>query len=584
MPLVAVLARMEYVGMGFDKTQYCSHNYEVISKLQSLEVNAYRLVGREFSLSSPAEVANAFFVDLMIPIPAQARGGKSGRLSSSAIVLDHLARAKEPHPLVAIISEHRKLNAFLTKYVASLPHKAVYSQRLGMTRIHGTCLQTHTSTGRLAVMTPNLQNINKAINFTPVHRYSVQEEIDLGVLVDQGAGPNLQEEEPMGAQHKARNLRAPASRADSMYVMMVSTKSALGYARGTLVGIADLTVADAFGDNLNQSLADFWANRGLPYTAEEACATRQVLVQIHFSEESVVYSYPADKVWRCSAYVPMETQKLRNEEEAAKQAKDTPPGLEAQLLPSPMMKPGGGGRGAYPWSAEVRFSVREAFVVRAGCVLLSADYSMIELRLMAHFAKDEVLLNLLRSGGDVMKDVAASMYNITTEAVTIDQRAQAKKVVYGLLYGAGAQSLAREMDVSIEKVHEFVHEFQQAYPGVPKYLQEVIMGCRKHGYVETFGGRRRPLPAIGSKVKKERKAAERQAVNTVCQGSAADIIKLAMVNIDEELRRMTGEAGVVAVGEEGGDGSGGRAEDGEPARLIMQVRGELLPTHLDDPH
>jgi hypothetical protein len=141
MPLVAVLARMEFVGMGFDKAQYCSHNYEVISKLQSLEVTAYELVGKEFSLSSPMEVANALFVDLKIPIPAQARGGKSGRLSSSAVVLEHLARQKAPHPLVAIIGEHRKLNCFLTKYVASLPHKAVYSHRLGMQRIHGTILQ-----------------------------------------------------------------------------------------------------------------------------------------------------------------------------------------------------------------------------------------------------------------------------------------------------------------------------------------------------------------------------------------------------------------------------------------------------------
>lgn len=196
-------------------------------------------------------------------------------------------------------------------------------------------------------------------------------------------------------------------------------------------------------------------------------------------------------------------------------------------------------------------SLRRAFVASKGCLLIAADYSQIELRILAHLSKDKKLTQLLKKGaGDVFKSIAASWLSKPISQITIEERQRSKQICYGILYGMGPKALAEQLDgqdILEEQAVEFMASFKSAYPDVQTYIEDIICNCRKQGYAETLTGRRRYLPDInipGYNASGEfggneyaRAAAERQAVNTTVQGSAADLIKLAMININRALRK-----------------------------------------------
>ncbi|CAB4266528.1 unnamed protein product [Prunus armeniaca] len=165
-------------------------------------------------------------------------------------------------------------------------------------------------------------------------------------------------------------------------------------------------------------------------------------------------------------------------------------------------------------------------------LLLTADYSQIELRLMAHFSKDSALIEpLSKPEGDVFTMIAARWTGISEDSVSSHVRDQTKRLVYGILYGMGANSLAEQLDCSPEEASEKIQNFKSSFPGVASWLNEAVAYCRKKGYIETLKGRKRFLSKIKFGNSKEKSKAQRQAVNSICQGSAADIIKIAMINI-----------------------------------------------------
>ena len=182
-------------------------------------------------------------------------------------------------------------------------------------------------------------------------------------------------------------------------------------------------------------------------------------------------------------------------------------------------------------------SMRNAFIPFTGGVLLAADYSQLELRLITHLADDPRLRRILNSGGDVFKMIAGEMSGIPAESVSDGQRQRAKQICYGIIYGIGARSLAEQLGVHEDEATVFIENFKSRFSGVRKYLEETIEGCRAGGYVRTITKRRRYLPAITSANAHARAQAERQAVNTTVQGSAADLMKKAMIKIDERLVR-----------------------------------------------
>ncbi|HEX9871685.1 MAG TPA: DNA polymerase I, partial [Candidatus Tectomicrobia bacterium] len=191
-----------------------------------------------------------------------------------------------------------------------------------------------------------------------------------------------------------------------------------------------------------------------------------------------------------------------------------------------------------PARTELGREIRKAFIAETDdrC-LLSADYSQIELRILAHLSQDATLIESFRVGEDVHRRTASRIFGVPPEAVTAEQRARAKTINFGVIYGMGPMRLAREINISLEEAKRFIEAYFATYPGVHQYTVDSVYKARELGYATTLLGRRRYLPELFSDNQGMRVAAEYMAVNTPVQGSSADLIKLAMINIHNRLRQ-----------------------------------------------
>jgi DNA polymerase-1 len=181
--------------------------------------------------------------------------------------------------------------------------------------------------------------------------------------------------------------------------------------------------------------------------------------------------------------------------------------------------------------------IREAFVPAEGCKLLSADYSQIELRIMAHIAEDENLLAAFRDGKDVHQATAAEIFGIPLEEVSSEQRRYAKVINFGLIYGMSAFGLAGNLGIERAAAQNYIAKYFDRYPGVAQYMERTRLEARENGYVETVFGRRLWLPEIKGSNGPRRQGAERAAINAPMQGTAADLIKLAMIAVENWLEK-----------------------------------------------
>lgn len=197
--------------------------------------------------------------------------------------------------------------------------------------------------------------------------------------------------------------------------------------------------------------------------------------------------------------------------------------------------------------------IRQAFIAPPGCKIVAADYSQIELRIMAHLSGDKRLLRAFSEGIDVHRATAAEVFGTTPEAVTKEQRRSAKAINFGLIYGMSAFGLARQLNIPRGEAQAYIDLYFARYPGVKKYMDETRQRAHEQGYVETVYGRRLYLPEINSRNTQRRQYAERTAINAPMQGTAADIIKKAMIDVDQWLQEPT-----------------------RLAKMIMQVHDELV--------
>ncbi|MBN1601787.1 MAG: DNA polymerase I [Chitinispirillaceae bacterium] len=206
-----------------------------------------------------------------------------------------------------------------------------------------------------------------------------------------------------------------------------------------------------------------------------------------------------------------------------------------------------------PIRSEEGRRIREAFVAQEGFTLISADYSQIELRILAHLSEDPFLIEAFRNDKDIHTLTASAIFSCFPEMVTADMRRAAKTINFGLMYGMGPMNLSRQLSVSFSDAKKFIETYFSQFPKIKTYMECSIQKVRDCGYSETMFGRRRFLPDINAANRVIREAAERTAVNTPVQGAAADIIKLAMISVDKEIK-----------------------EHFPSARMLLQVHDELI--------
>ncbi|MDN6318804.1 MAG: DNA polymerase I [Marinobacter sp.] len=207
-----------------------------------------------------------------------------------------------------------------------------------------------------------------------------------------------------------------------------------------------------------------------------------------------------------------------------------------------------------PIRSEQGRRIRQAFIAEKGFKLLAADYSQIELRIMAHLSGDKGLLTAFENGEDIHKATAAEVFNVALDNVSSDQRRSAKAINFGLIYGMSAFGLARQLDIGRKVAQQYIDRYFERYPGVLQYMDNIRKQAHDDGYVETLFGRRLYLPEINARNKQLQQAAERTAINAPMQGTAADIIKIAMIDVENWLL----------------------AEHPDTARMTMQVHDELI--------
>jgi DNA polymerase-1 len=189
--------------------------------------------------------------------------------------------------------------------------------------------------------------------------------------------------------------------------------------------------------------------------------------------------------------------------------------------------------------------IREAFIAKEGALLVSADYSQIELRILAHLSNDPFLIDAFKNDQDIHTQTASAIFGTFPEMVTPDMRRTAKTINFGLMYGMGPMNLSRQLSISFSEAREFITRYFAQFPTIRKFMESTIEFARVHGYTETLFGRRRYHPEINIKNKIVREAAERTAINTPVQGTAADIMKIAMINIQNELQSFSPEAKMI---------------------------------------
>src|SRR5918992_6278440 len=206
-----------------------------------------------------------------------------------------------------------------------------------------------------------------------------------------------------------------------------------------------------------------------------------------------------------------------------------------------------------PIRSEIGREIRACFIAEPGNVLISVDYSQVELRVLAHIAGEGVLKDIFKRGEDVHTETAAAVFDTPPEQLDVGMRSKAKMVNYGIVYGLSAYGLADRLQIPQEEAQEFIDRYLERFPAVARFMADAITQAQEHGYVSTLFGRRRQIPEIRARNWQTRKLGERLAVNSIIQGTAADIIKVAMVRCHDRLAR-----------------------EGLATRTILQIHDELL--------
>ena len=484
-----------------------------------------------------------------------------------------VAKAVECHPLMLLIKEYRSHMRLLPLLHTTLARRyKPFDGKIrnnGLDRVRAVFNTLGTDTGRLIVTNPALQQIPHNCIFSKCERVSLFCELNdakaRGRVAYEQLVQSFNRAQP-NAREWVRMTSLASRSSDYSQIIDRKTDDALyhcfdnsvgnvsKHCNGKLVRILDSDITQSVqcmrsGEELN--LFEVWTKAGFSYSIEEAIHIPIVVVEIKRQE----YFYPADKVYRLLApLLPNvdETRIIRHAAQSLSQSQATAKNvlkygklnsistllsrtLRGEHLTSDDFEAfwrNESPDGTYLCS-KLEINPRDSFEANEGYLLLSCDYSQIELRILAHFSMDKNLCDAFNDNHqeDIFKSIASKWKRMSISDVTDVHRKRVKQLCYALLYGAGPTKVAADAGCSVGEAEELIKDFLSAYPGISVFMKEVKASCSHLGYVQTMLGRRRSLPHIKHTSRQERARAERQAVNTVCQGSAADLIKLAMINI-----------------------------------------------------
>jgi DNA polymerase I-like protein with 3'-5' exonuclease and polymerase domains len=627
MPLAPVLAEMQFYGMRVDRSWFPGVVLAIQERLLLLQDLADAFGGCHLNLNCQDSVHHLLYIALRLAPPSKwskktnvwGDKGHSSKTVLGPVQSDWLESMTDASPAVKLVLEWRRLGKALQS-LQKLRNCTRLQALLGSHRVRCRVDPCGTVTGRIILSEPAMQQVAHEVTLRRTMRATIQDEVEgQGQAVASQTGgnggtngamqsvPPLPPElftddvaaalDPVNAMPAATlaepappmparqpGLPVAAVRADS-YLWANTSKNngadeeiAAHRATsqfGTLRCILSARISEPFmhhqlghlppPEQMQEqqqmlsppapapsttaalttttvmTLADYWRSRGFHYSEKDAARIRQCVIEF---PPGVVLTYPADKVFR-------RPDVIRDPQAIAQAAFDD------VLTPA------------------VTLSPRNAFFAARDCLLLSADYSQIELHILAHFSEDPLLCAALGRHEDVFRSLAASWKRVPIESVTPAMRDEAKQLAYAVLYGQSVTATAQLFAISTVEADKLQSSFLGTYPGIRTFVRSCKDFCKAHGYVETLLGRRRYLPGIHSSDAGDRAQAERQSVNSVCQGSAADLIKLAMVNIHHELERLQQGAGDGGGGG-GGSKKGGNLGDLRDCRLVLQIHDELL--------
>ena len=514
LPLVFTLDSMEKWGISVKGEELKSYGEKLKVRIQELEKTIWQEAGEEFNINSPKQLGVILFEKLGLP------GGKKTKTgySTAADILDKLA---PDHAIVKDILEYRQLTKL----------KSTYADGLGNVigedgRIHSTFNQTITATGRISSTDPNLL---EKLDETGMRK--VYDEIELPLVF------TLDSMEKWGISVKGEELK---SYGEKLKVRIQELEKTIWQEAG-----------EEFNINSPKQLGVILFEKlGLPggkktktgYSTAadilDKLAPDHAIVKdiLEYRQLTKLKSTYADGLGNVIGEDGRIHSTFNQTITATGRISSTDPNL--QNIPVRM---------------ELGRLIRKVFVPEEGFVFLDADYSQIELRVLAHMSGDEKLIQAYREAEDIHRLTASQVFHVPLDEVTSLQRRNAKAVNFGIVYGISSFGLSQDLSITRKEASAYIEKYFETYPKIKGFLDGLVKDGKEHGYVTTMFGRRRPVPELRSSNFMQRSFGERVAMNSPIQGTAADIIKIAMNHVYERMKK-----------------------EGLRSRLVLQVHDELL--------
>lgn len=555
MPLCKCVSEMEHAGMPLVSFLFVNLKQDLSDRCKIIDSYFKQVEGKDFNLSSEKYIAmwkkrlgREILSDVLSNRAGAGVGGSTMETvfgkernrplntnEQSPEVIAEVSDRMMLHPLVKLLSEWRSHSSTLiscSNILSSVTSSGAQKNEQNgssssSSRIHGSINTIGTATGRMTVVSPPLQQMAHECIYRPCRRQSIHHEIVLAAAAcggDTDFGVDILNHEWSNSAQWVRVVP----------LCGVESTVPFRFEIGKLIEICYVTIDQPIPEDQDMSQSDVasmatllsqWAEHGHIYSASDANTIRMVKVSVsNLSAPDMIggtpgntsiskrgtHFVPADKVFRLNAPIEPHADELQEIFNHSGHNEDT----------ADSKKSG-------DFTGQCIVSPRSGFVAASGSVLMSVDYSQIELRILAHFCEDPTLLKAFREESiDVFKGICCRWKKKDVALVTAAERDAVKQLCYAIIYGAGAGRISAVANCSQAEAKFLYQDFLKKHPGITKFITKVKKESRKCGFVTTILGRRRHLKGINSDNKTVYARAERQAVNTICQGSAADLIKV----------------------------------------------------------